>query len=146
VDTSVRPCRSRVKRDRLERRRSSLKALLATCALSCVGDSVGAGGQLRECNRGHCDPGGEGAFCDPLELDKDRVSMRPRGCRRSGTRCVVLVDRGVDIGAEPVRVNRGSASESRERDAAGDEPSESDWCQLSDRYAVTRDQKGLVAI
>jgi hypothetical protein len=43
------------------------------------------------------------------------VSITPRATRGSATRCGVLVERSVDVGAEPVSVDRGGASECGDR-------------------------------
>ena len=72
--------------------------------------------------------------------------MRPRECRRSGTRRDVLVDHRIYVGPESVMVNRGSARERCERDVGGDELSGPDRRQLSHWHTVAGDQKRLAAI
>jgi hypothetical protein len=61
-----------VKRNRLEGRLGSLKAILATCALGWVGGHVGASSQLRECDRRHCDLRRQSVLGDLFDFDDDR--------------------------------------------------------------------------
>ena len=74
------------------------------------------------------------------------VSTRPRGYRRSATRGRVLVEDRVDLRTEPIRFNLRGAGERRERDTCADKLPGPDGCQLSNRHAIARDQKGLATI
>ena len=72
VEKSVGTSYRCVKRDWLEGRLGSLKAILATCALGWVGGRVGASGQLRECDRRHCDLRRQSVLGDLFDFDDDR--------------------------------------------------------------------------
>ena len=147
VDASIRACRRCVKRDRIERRLGSLKAVLAACARS-AGSVVAWGPAASSASvivETAISVGSAFAEICSISMTAD-VSIRPRGCRRSDTGGHVLIEHGIYIGSEPVEVNRGSARKHGERDVGGNELSGNDRRQLSDRHAVAGNQKGLAAI
>jgi hypothetical protein len=72
IDPSVcASCRC-VELDRLEGRLGSLEAILATCSLGWVGGGVGTSGELRECDRRHCDLRRQYVLGELFEFDDDR--------------------------------------------------------------------------
>ena len=75
------------------------------------------------------------------------VSSRPRACPvDSGTRSTALVEHAVDVGPEPLRVERSRGRQGCDRHRRRDEALSADRVQLANRHSIACHDERLPAI